>query len=338
MPESQAGPVTQSGRDPDHGLHYEARSEYGGAASRPASASDLLDSHVLGNDKLAEPAMERSTRFSIDGNSVDILLPYLKLLTIMGLRPVLDVSNSSKCAICCSHFHSIQVAILMFVGYILQYMACFSSYEIRMALKVLLIICTLIHDMVQATIITSYCLQAQLLQAHLMFLKERLLNRTITPLNWMREIAEFRKLLKYLNDDLAPAVCLFTIVNISWATSGIMWLLNLDKVDTETEPLVGISILNELIWISAVIVPFVQAARLSKECRRTQSVGHELCVRPFLHQDTSQEDITSVLMYASTLRLHAKLFHYPIAGRYLCLVLTITVIVLFSLGMCHLLQ
>ncbi|KAF9415061.1 hypothetical protein HW555_007217 [Spodoptera exigua] len=435
-------------------------------------ASDLLDSHVLGNDKLAEPAMERSTRFSIDGNSVDIgeitespdteymstsailhyckskiLLPYLKLLTIMGLRPVLDVSNSSKCVICCSHFHSIQVAILMFVGYILQYMACFrrdrgfcyklvplaltssleydnykqvcygnviftyigpsilhfvgflyalylfrisdneavakfngkgmpttkpkrllrmlwffiilsviwmclslcsvnlmlakgniifrwmenSSYEIRMALKVLLIICTLIHDMVQATIITSYCLQAQLLQAHLMFLKERLLNRTITPLNWMR-------LLKYLNDDLAPAVCLFTIVNISWATSGIMWLLNLDKVDTETEPLVGISILNELIWISAVIVPFVQAARLSKECRRTQSVGHELCVRPFLHQDTSQEDITSVLMYASTLRLHAKLFHYPIAGRYLCLVLTITVIVLFSLGMCHLLQ
>lgn len=73
-----------------------------------------------------------------------------------------------------------------------------------------------------------------------------------------QEIAEFRKLLKYLNDDLAPAVCLFTIVNISWATSGIMWLLNLDKVDTETEPLVGISILNELIWISAVIVPFVQ--------------------------------------------------------------------------------
>lgn len=40
--------------------------------------------------------------------------------------------------------------------------------------------------MVQATIITSYCLQAQLLQAHLVFLKERLLNKTITPLNWMR--------------------------------------------------------------------------------------------------------------------------------------------------------
>ena len=35
-------------------------------------ASDLLDSHVLGNDKLAEPTMERSTRSSLDANSVDV--------------------------------------------------------------------------------------------------------------------------------------------------------------------------------------------------------------------------------------------------------------------------
>ncbi|XP_049867848.1 uncharacterized protein LOC126368028 isoform X2 [Pectinophora gossypiella] len=452
------------------------------------SASDLLDSHVLGNNKLCEPTMERST--SLGANSVDIgeitespdteymstsailhyckskiLLPYLKLLTIMGLRPVVDASNSSKCAICLSHFHSTQVAVFMCLGYILQYMACFrrdrgfcyklvplaltssleyetykevcygnvtftyigpsilhfvgflyalylfrisdneqlqnlmervfllssyapqgaqttakpkkllrmlwffiilsvlwmclslvsvnlmmakgtimfrwvetSSHETMLALKVLLIVCTLIHDMVQATIITSYCLQAQLLQAHLMFLKERLLNRTITPLNWMREIAEFRKLLKYLNDDLAPAVCLFTIVNVSWAASGTLWLLNLDHVDTETEPIAGISVLNLLLWISAVTVPFVQAARLSKECRRTQSVGHELCVRPFLHQDTPQEDITTIMLYTSSLKLRAKLFHYPIAGRYVCLILTVGTIVLFSLGMCHFLQ
>ncbi|CAK1549880.1 unnamed protein product [Leptosia nina] len=453
------------------------------------AASDLLDNHVLGNEKLGVPAMERSVRSSVDGNSVDIgeitespetdymstsailhyckskiLVPYLKLLTVMGLRPVADNSNSSSYVIYFSHFHSAQVAVLMSLGYVLQYMACFrrdrgfcyklvplaltssleydayrqvcygnvtftyigpsilhfvgflyalylfrisdneqlqnlmervfllssytpqgtpttkpkrllrmlwffillsvlwmcvslcsvnlmmargtimfrwmenSSNEVLLVLKILLVICTLIHDMVQATVITSYCLQAQLLQAHLMFLKERLLNHTISPLNWMREISEFRKLLKYLNDDLAPAVCLFTIVNASWAISGIMWLLDLDKVDTETEPIAGISILNQLLWISAVVVPFIQAARLSAECRRTQSIGHELCVRPFLHQDTSQEDITTVLAYATSLKLRAKLFCYPIAARYICLVLTFTLIILFALGMCHYLQ
>ncbi|XP_045510767.1 uncharacterized protein LOC123705792 isoform X1 [Colias croceus] len=451
-------------------------------------ASDLLDSHVLGNEKLDVPAMERSMRSSVDGNSVDIgeitetpeteymstsailhyckskiLLPYLKLLSVMGLRPGADASNSSCYTNCLSHFHSAQVAVFMCLGYILQYMACFrrdrgfcyklvpltltsieydtykqvcygnvtftyfgpsllhflgfiyalylfrisdneqlqnlmervfllSSYapqgtpttkpkrllrmlwffiilsvlwmcislcsvnlmlargtimfrwmedcsnDILLVLKILLIICTLIHDMVQATVITSYCLQAQLLQAHLMFLKERLLNRTISPLNWMREISEFRKLLKYLNDDLAPAVCLFTIVNASWAVSGIMWLLDLDKVDTGTEPIAGISILNQLLWVSAVVVPFIQAARLSAECRRTQSIGHELCVRPFLHQDTSQEDISTVLAYSTSLKLRAKLFCFPVAGRYICLLLTLTLIILFALGMCHYLQ
>ncbi|XP_050361517.1 uncharacterized protein LOC126780884 isoform X1 [Nymphalis io] len=453
------------------------------------AASDLLDSHALGNDKLALPIMERSTRSSLDANSVEIgeitespdteymstsailhyckskiLLPYLKLLTIMGLRPVVDVSNSSKYAICFSHFHSAQVAVFLCLGYILQYMACFrrdrgfcykliplaltssleydaykqvcygnvaftyigpsvlhfigflyalylfrisdneqlqnlmervfllssyapqgtptakpkrllrmlwffiilsilwmcislcsvnlmmargtimfrwmesSSSEVILGLKIVLIICTFIHDMVQATVITSYCLQAQLLQAHLMFLKERLLNRTITPLNWMREIAEFRKLLKYLNNDLAPAVCLFTIVNVSWATSGIMWLLNLDKVDTGTEPIAGISVLNQLLWISAVIVPFIQAARLSQECARTRGVGHELCARPFLHRDTSAEDIGAVLAFAASLRLRAKLFHCPVSGRHMCVLLALAVVALFTLGMCHYLQ
>ncbi|VVC97370.1 unnamed protein product [Leptidea sinapis] len=193
-----------------------------------------------------------------------------------------------------------------------------SSSEVILALKIVLIICTLIHDMIQATVITSYCLQVQLLQAHLLFLKERLINRTISPLNWMREIAEFRKLLKYLNDDLAPAVCLFTIVNASCAISCIMWLLDLDKVDTETEPIVGISVLNLLLWIAAVIAPFIQ--------------------RPFLHQDTSQEDISSILAYSATLNLRAKLFAFPVSGRYILLVLTITTIASFALGMCHYLQ
>lgn len=64
-------------------------------------------------------------------------------------------------------------------------------------------------------------------------------------------------------------------------------------------------------------------------------MGHELCVRPFLHQDTSHEDIVTVLMYASALKLKAKLFYISIEGRYISLSLTIIVITLFSLGMCH---
>lgn len=87
---------------------------------------------------------------------------------------------------------------------------------------------------------------------------ERRGNRRSDSVRCPQEIAEFRKLLRYLNDELAPAVCLFTIVNVSWAVSGALWLINLDKLDTETEPIRGISVLNVLLWISASAVPFIQ--------------------------------------------------------------------------------
>lgn len=62
----------------------------------------------------------------------------------------------------------------------------YSPYQVKIILKILLIICTLWHDMVQGTIITSYCLQGQLLIAHLYFLRGKLLQHTLPPIDWMK--------------------------------------------------------------------------------------------------------------------------------------------------------
>lgn len=61
-----------------------------------------------------------------------------------------------------------------------------SPYHVKITLKVFLIVCTLWHDMVQGTIITSYCLQGQLLLAHLYFLRGKLLHHTLPSIDWMR--------------------------------------------------------------------------------------------------------------------------------------------------------
>lgn len=42
------------------------------------------------------------------------------------------------------------------------------------------------HDMVQGTIITSYCLQGQLLISHLHFLRVKLLQHTVPGIEWMK--------------------------------------------------------------------------------------------------------------------------------------------------------
>ncbi|XP_033201086.1 nucleolar protein 10 lethal (2) 34Fd [Bombus vancouverensis nearcticus] len=229
----------------------------------------------------------------------------------------------------------ITVNVLMARGSIIFQWLEHSPYQLKITMKVLLIVCTLWHDMVQGTIITSYCLQGQLLLAHLYFLREKLLHHTLAPIDWMREISEFKKLLKYFNNDLGPAVCIYTIVNLSWAAAGTIWLLRYDNSDMKTNSVTWVEITNVVLWILISIVPFIQAARLTTACSMIQSIGHEVRIRPFVYQSTPGEDLDTILLYTSSLEMYARLFRVPITGRYLCLFLTIGSILILTLGQCQ---
>lgn len=210
-----------------------------------------------------------------------------------------------------------------------------SPYHIKIVLKVLLIICTLWHDMVQGTIITSYCLQGQLLMAHLYFLRGKLLQHTLPSIEWMKEINEFKKLLKYFNDDLGPAVSIYTVVNLSWAAAGTAGLFRYNDSTLKSSPITYIEIINVVLWILISIVPFIQAARLTTACSMIQSIGHEVRIRPFVYESTPGEDLDTILLYTSSLKMCARLFRIPVTGRYLCLILTAASITILTLGQCH---
>ncbi|KYN19287.1 Nucleolar protein 10 [Trachymyrmex cornetzi] len=218
-----------------------------------------------------------------------------------------------------------------------------SPYQVKIVLKVFLIICTLWHDMVQGTIITSYCLQGQLLMSHLYFLRGKLLQHVLLPIDWMRfpfvcdlqDIDEFKKLLKYFNDELGPAVCIYTIVNLSWAVAGIIWLFQYYINNGDSHHVTYVNAMNVVLWILISIAPFIQAARLTNACSTIRAVGHEIRIRPFVYQTTPGEDLDSILLYTSSLKMCAKLFKIPIKSRYLCLLLTIGSISILTLGQCE---
>lgn len=167
--------------------------------------------------------------------------------------------------------------------------------------------------------------------AHLYFLRGKLLHHTLAPIDWMREICEFKKLLKYFNDELGPAVCIYTVVNMSWAAAGIIWSLRYNNGDDQS-PVTWVTIVNVVLWILISIAPFVQAARLTTACSMIQSIGHEVRIRPFVYQSTPGEDLDTILLYTSSLKMCARLFRVPITGRYLCLLLTIGSICILTLG------
>ncbi|XP_064212873.1 uncharacterized protein GrlHz isoform X1 [Tribolium castaneum] len=206
---------------------------------------------------------------------------------------------------------------------------------VTVGLKILLVVCILWHDVVQASIISNYCLQTQLLTTYLQCLQEKLLQQPVQPLEWIRHIETFKKMLRFVNNELAPSVCIFTFINLACATSGILWFFDYDNVDKETVPIGGISTLNVILWLLLALAPFVQASRLSNECDILRNAGQEVRTRPFVHQDTPRHDLDSILLYTASLKLRAKLFSIPITGRYLCLFFMFVGIVILVLGQCH---
>lgn len=122
---------------------------------------------------------------------------------------------------------------------------------------------------------------------------------------------------------------------MSWAAAGTAWVFAYDSVDSKSNLVPYMSVINVILWVLIALAPFVQAARLTTACSMIQSIGHEVRVRPFVYQGTSGEDLDSILLYTSSLKMCARLFRVPVTGRYLCLFLTIGSIIVLTLGQCH---
>ncbi|CAG9827357.1 unnamed protein product [Diabrotica balteata] len=202
-------------------------------------------------------------------------------------------------------------------------------------LKVLLIICSLWHDLVQSTIVSNYCLQAQLLTSYVKFMREKLLQFPVQPLEWMRDIEDFKKLLNYFNSKISPSVCLLTIMDASFALSGTLWMVRFyqnHKNEMDLYSFSLVNIFNVILWALIALAPFVQAARLTNACEVLKTVGQEVRARPYVHSDTPTMELDSVLLYTTSLKINAQLFNIPVTGKTLFFGLTIGAVFILTFG------
>ncbi|XP_055600459.1 uncharacterized protein LOC129749510 [Uranotaenia lowii] len=203
---------------------------------------------------------------------------------------------------------------------------------VQNCLRILLCVALSFHDLVQMVVIISYSLMCYLLRCYLRALKEKLILHTIEPLNWMREICEFRKLLHHLNTKISLPVACLALLNVSYTISSIAHLFR--DLDACPIRIFSRTIANVLLWLVISLTPFFQAASLTVTCRQTQTSGHLISIRPFVHRDTSSEELNTVLLYASSLRMSAKLFRMPVTAHYLCFFIFCCTIGLLTFGMC----
>lgn len=96
------------------------------------------------------------------------------------------------------------------------------------------------------------------------------------------------------------------------------------------------SSLHHYVYSSASLKTFfsLKGAALTEACMVARTSGHQIRIRPFVHHNTSAEDLNSVLLYSSSLQMSAKLFRMPIQGNYLFCVILILLVVILAMGMC----
>lgn len=96
----------------------------------------------------------------------------------------------------------------------------------------------------------------------------------------------------------------------------------------------AILVISKLFNFIIICSTCLQAASLTLACQAAQSCGHEVRIRPFVHRYTSAEELNSILLYASSLRMTAKLYGMPIHGSYVFFVILCIIIIILTLGMC----
>ncbi|CAG0915732.1 unnamed protein product [Notodromas monacha] len=185
------------------------------------------------------------------------------------------------------------------------------------SLESLLIIATWLQDVVQITLITSYCLQAQLLRLSLQAIATQVLQRQISLESAMKEIGESEKYLDYLNKDLGISICLLLVVNVSRFASGSLWFL-LSDISLIPGVVLAASIMMVILWGCLFLLPLLQACRLSASYDDMRKLGHKVRERPFGFQNASPAELDSFLLYTSSQNLKARVVCLPVTAGYVC--------------------
>lgn len=147
-------------------------------------------------------------------------------------------------------------------------------------------------------------------------------------------------MIDHLNRYVAIPVGLFIIVigaytfagildlKRSYLSSGQIFQADEDNSSKNQQYLIGWHLTKLIVWLVLGLLPFIMAASLSQVCQSMRTKGHQIRVRPRVYQNSSSEDLNSMLLFVSSLEMNAQLFLIPIRYNYLC---ALTLIVFISM-------
>uniref|UniRef100_A0A1A9UD57 Uncharacterized protein n=1 Tax=Glossina austeni TaxID=7395 RepID=A0A1A9UD57_GLOAU len=83
------------------------------------------------------------------------------------------------------------------------------------------------------------------------------------------------------------------------------------------------------------LLPLFMAASLTQKCKMAKSIGHRIQGRPFVYHNAANDDLNTVLIFASSLDMSAELFCIPIKYNYLCFTLLSCSVTFLTIAVYH---
>ncbi|KAH8026094.1 hypothetical protein HPB51_015443 [Rhipicephalus microplus] len=149
----------------------------------------------------------------------------------------------------------------------------------------------LFRDVVSMTLATSYAIHCQLLLVYLQNISQAVRERRITF--WSSSAAS-RKRARASATSTGDRPSQVTVQTI-WVTSRMVVCFYALMGTPWTHWIRFLAAwLNVFVWLSLVLIPLVQASRLSSTCRHVRELGPELTARPFVYRDVPQSELDSV--------------------------------------------
>lgn len=184
--------------------------------------------------------------------------------------------------------------------------------EVHYFLLAALVLMLMFHDVVSMTLATSYAIHCQLVLVYLQNMSQAVREKRTTLLEFYRGIGEARKSVRFLNQRHALAVTVQTM----WVASRtvVCFYALLSTPWTQWQRFAA-AWLNVAVWFSLLLIPLVQASRLSSECNHVREVGLEIMARPFGYANVPSSDLDTFLLFTSSLRMQAKLCALPVTKR-----------------------
>ncbi|XP_019856109.1 PREDICTED: uncharacterized protein LOC100635115 isoform X2 [Amphimedon queenslandica] len=189
--------------------------------------------------------------------------------------------------------------------------------RIPVIVKLILIVVSLlgfiVFDIAYTAAVINYSMQCQLMVYYIQSICNRIVAKEWEIDEAIKQVHTARQFMNKLNGHLSRAVSSMMFIFLYSSVISLWGLQKLQHSDPDLVIVATTSILGTIQWVLWLLLPLIQAARVTHSGCWLKKTALEIRTRPFSYRDTPQLDLDSFVNYCGSIQLKAKLASIPIS-------------------------